>query len=159
MGMLLLLVFVSFVYASQIVFELDDAYVTPESFAQQHRLTFEKRIFGRFYLFTSPSSQHTRNVLAKRDAEGVLWGEEQVAVKRYKRDAAAPPSSPPEGGPCGGWGCIAEGAHTTRFARGIGNSQSGCGARAALRGADRAGCVGIHKKKAINTKNGEGRFN
>lgn len=73
---------------SQVVFELD-THVDPTLFAQQHGLTLEKHLFNHFYVFRSESQQHTRNLLARRDVSGVQWGEEQVAVKRYKRRSAA----------------------------------------------------------------------
>lgn len=78
-----LLLFLSLSAASEIVFELD-THVNPSEFAQHHSLILQKHLFGSFYLFTSPSVQHTRSILTKR-VEGAQWAEEQVAVKRYKR--------------------------------------------------------------------------
>jgi subtilisin family serine protease len=84
MWALIVLSLLSLVFSSQLALELE-AHVDPHEFAQEHGLTFEKHLFNAFYLFTSPSSHHSRNIVEKRDIAGVKWAEEQIPIKRYKR--------------------------------------------------------------------------
>lgn len=94
--MIILFLLFASVLGSQVVFELDE-HIDPEQFAEHNGLTLEKHLFNRFYLFAADSPQRTRNLLARRDVEGVRWGEEQVAVKRYKRNVV-PPAPQARGG-------------------------------------------------------------
>jgi kexin len=70
------------VFGSQIVFELESE-IDPHQFAQTHDLTFKKHLFGSFYVFDAPSSHHSRSM---EHIVGVKWAEEQIPIKRYKRD-------------------------------------------------------------------------
>lgn len=80
--MFLFLLFVVGVFSAQLAIELED-HVDAHEFAHDHGLTLEKHLFKTFYLFTAPSSHHARSVVTK---EGVKWAEEQVPVKRFKRE-------------------------------------------------------------------------
>jgi len=72
------------VSASQIVFNLQEN-VKPQDFATENGLVLERRLFGSVYLFSSPSSRHSRSLLEKTNMDGAKWGEEQISKKRYKR--------------------------------------------------------------------------
>lgn len=83
---LCILFFVVGVFSSQLALELE-THVDPHEFAQEHGLTLERHLFNGFYLFTSSSTHHSRNLVERieRGIGGVKWAEEQVPVRRYKR--------------------------------------------------------------------------
>jgi hypothetical protein len=84
MILLFLSLLVSTLGASRWVLELDDG-IDPTKFAQEHHLHYEHPVIDHLYAFSSAHA--SREVGELKEKEGVKWAEEQIARKRYIRQA------------------------------------------------------------------------